>query len=139
MAEVPQELEAVVSNLRSVKKKNFAIVLQAAALALDGAKSEIDADAVSDALVESGVPSEEQKPFIKSCRALITQATEQGERSPTRAPAVAFPLFHHCIYPGCVLPFCTQAVQFAWCIHLFVARLGAALFTCDDPRQTRAS
>ena len=78
MAEVPEELEAVVSNLRGVKKKNFAVVLQAAALALDGAKDEIDTDAVSNALVESDVPSEEQKPFIKSCRFLITQASEQG-------------------------------------------------------------
>ena len=89
MAEVPEELEALVRNLRGVKKKNFGIVLQAAALALDGCKDEIDTDAVSNALVESDVPADEQKPFIKSCRSLLEMA--DGDGAPRVAPSIPPP------------------------------------------------
>ena len=78
MTDVPDELQALVSNLRGIKKKNFSVVLQAAALALEGAKHEIDTDAVSESLVESGVPADEQKPVIKSCRFLLEEVQKDG-------------------------------------------------------------
>jgi hypothetical protein len=78
MTDVPDELQALVNNLRGIKKKNFSVVLQAAALALEGAKHEIDTDAVSESLVESGVPADEQKPVIKSCRFLLEEVQTDG-------------------------------------------------------------
>eukprot|EP01047_Picozoa_sp_COSAG01_P005763 COSAG01_NODE_200_length_22187_cov_59.140529_20_plen_451_part_00 len=77
MAEVPDELEPLVSALGSVKKKHFIVILRAAILDIEGATDEIDQEAVEDALNESEIEGDDQQEFIESCKFLLSEAASE--------------------------------------------------------------